>query len=154
MKKLIKNLIISATCIFMGVLLLIWLYFDLTGFLSGRAEYHTLIPFYIGFALSVIVMLWPIYKIKNIFKKSLVIAIISTLFLSPIPFGPEGTFLPLAFTILFLIVSFHFQFYLIFPAMFLFSYAILLAYRTLCAKNIKTIEPENSLDSLQSPSDL
>mgnify|MGYP001158830338 CR=1 FL=1 len=153
MKTFIKNLLISGICLFIAILILAWIYIDIISFISGRTEYHTLIPFMIGLGLSVLIGLWPIYKVKSIIKKSLLLSIIYTLCLVPIPFGPEGTLMPLGFVLAFIVIApfdiffllvYHPQSYLIFPASFLISYAVILISRTIAISKLNNSSSTNS----------
>ena len=62
---------------------------------KNRGEYQTLIPFLVGFALAMPLVIWPVRKVTAGRRRMVTRSIIFTLFLAPLPFGPEGPLMPL-----------------------------------------------------------
>lgn len=77
---------------------------------KNRGEYQTVIPFVIGFALAVPLVIWPARRVAAGWKRMIARSIILTLFLAPLPFGPEGTLMPLIVTLVFPPLIFLFMF--------------------------------------------
>lgn len=90
----------------------------------NRGEYQTVIPFLIGFALAVPLVIWPVRKVTAGWKRMAARSIIFTLFLAPLPFGPEGTLMPLIVTLVFPPLIFLF----IFPGRILLSFIACLGF--------------------------
>ena len=86
--------------------------------IKHRGEYQTLIPFLIGFALAVLLVIWPVRKVAAGWKRMIARSIIFTLFLAPLPFGPEGTLMPLIVTLVYPPLIFLF----LFPGRILLSF--------------------------------
>jgi hypothetical protein len=68
---------------------------------GGRREYQTIVPFLIGLGIAIPVCIWPIRRFLGGWKRLLVRSAVCTLLLAPVPYGPEGTMLPLIVTLIF-----------------------------------------------------
>ena len=77
---------------------------------KNRGEYQTVIPFLIGLALAVPLVIWPVRRVAAGWKRMVAQSTILTLLLAPLPFGPEGTLMPLIVTLVFPPLIFLFMF--------------------------------------------
>ena len=78
-----------------------WLYTIIASETNNRMEYQSIIPFVVGLGLAVPVAIWLPRKVAAGWKRSLARGIVFTLFLAPIPFGPEGSLMPLIVTLIY-----------------------------------------------------
>lgn len=114
---------------FVALISAFWLYTMISEEIGNRGEYQTVIPFLIGFALAVPLVIWPVRKVTAGWKRIIAQSIIFTLFLAPLPFGPEGTLMPLIVTLIFPPLIFLF----IFPGRILLSFIACLGFFSVVA---------------------
>lgn len=98
-----------AGCVSVGAAL--WLYTIISEETSNRMEYQSIVPFLIGFAAAVPLVIWPARKLRAGGKRLIARSIAFTLLLAPIPYGPEGTLMPLIVTLVFPPLVFLFLFF-------------------------------------------
>jgi hypothetical protein len=103
---------------------------------KNRGEYQTLIPFLIGLALAVPLVIWPVRRVAAGWKRMIARSIVLTLVLAPLPFGPEGTLMPLIVTLVFPPLIFLFMF----PGRILLSFLFCLSVLSAVA-GIQTLLP-------------
>ena len=88
-----------------------WLYMIVSDEIGGdRREYQTIVPFIIGFTVAVPIAIWPVRRWFIGWKRLVARSVLFTLLLAPVPYGPEGTLLPLIVTLIFPPLVFIFLF--------------------------------------------
>lgn len=107
-----------------GLIAAFWLYTMISEETKNRGGYQTLIPFLVGSALATPLVIWPMRKVTAGRKRMIARSIIFTLFLTPMPCGPEGTLMPLIVTLIFPPLIFLF----LFPGRILLSFIACLGF--------------------------
>jgi len=97
----------AGVCVISAVWLSMIINYEIGG---GRGEYQSVIPFLIAFAVAVPIAIWPVRKVPPGWKRMTARSFVFTLFLAPLPFGPEGTLMPLIVTLIFPPLIFLFLF--------------------------------------------
>lgn len=118
--NIIGGVIIGA---FVSAISSAWLYTIVSDdIFGGRRDYQAIFPFIFGLIAALFVGIWPIGRRFTNWNKLVVRSMIFTLFLAPIPYGPEGTLMPLIVTLIYP----PFIFLLLFPGRILLSFLALL----------------------------
>lgn len=94
----------------------IGLYMLISDFIfGGRSEYQTPIPFLCAVVVAIPVAIWPARRFAFGWKRIMARSVVFTLLLTPLPYGPEGTLLPLVLTLAIppLVFPFFFPFHVI-----------------------------------------
>jgi hypothetical protein len=86
------------------------LFMIVSGEMGGRREYQSLIPFVIGFVMAISLGIWLVGRFFSGWKRLIARSVVFTLCLAPIPYGPEGTLMPLIVTLIFPPLIFLFLF--------------------------------------------
>jgi hypothetical protein len=120
--NLIGAIVIGA-CV--SAISLAWLYAIVSDeIFGGRREYQTILPFVLGLITALFVGIWPVGRRFKGWKKLVVRSMIFTLFLAPMPYGPEGTLMPLIVTLIYPPLVFLF----LFPGRIVLSFLSLLGF--------------------------
>jgi hypothetical protein len=102
-----------------------WLYAIVSDeIFGGRREYQTILPFIFGLIAALFVGIWPVGRKFKSWKKLVVRSMVFTLFLAPVPYGPEGTLMPLIVTLIYPPLVFLF----LFPGRIVLSFLSLLGF--------------------------
>ncbi len=80
-----------------AIVCIVWLIFIVFGWVNGREEYHTPIPFVFGGFIAFFLGLWPLGQFLSGWKKHVIRATLFTACLAPLPIGPEGSLMPAGF---------------------------------------------------------
>jgi len=96
-----KLVIVGLIGLLIAVISAIFLAFQVQGCILGREQYHSWIPFLIGMAIALAVGLWPVKFIHSLLLRVLIRSLVFTLFLAPVPFGPEGSLFPVLLALIF-----------------------------------------------------
>lgn len=100
-----------------------WLHAIVSDEIFGRRrEYQTILPFIFGLITASFVGIWPVGRRFKGWKKLVVRSTIFTFFLAPMPYGPEGTLMPLIVTLIYPPLVFLF----LFPGRIVLSFLSLL----------------------------
>ena len=83
------------------VIALAFLYLHVESLIRNRLEYQSWIPWFIGLVLAFGVGLWPVSRLSSQWSRLVVRSLVFTLFLAPIPYGPEGSLLPALLAMIF-----------------------------------------------------
>jgi hypothetical protein len=86
------SLIFIGACV--GPLSAMWLHMIIANKIRWREEYHSIIPFIIGFCVALPIGIWLVKKLFSGWKRFIARIVVFTLFLAPVPFGPEGSLFP------------------------------------------------------------
>jgi hypothetical protein len=97
----LKPVIVVPVGLCVTVVSAVALYLHVESRIRGREEYHYWLPFLVGFVLALAVGLWPVARFCSQRSRAIVRSVVFTLFLAPIPYGPEGTFVPALLAMIF-----------------------------------------------------
>ena len=84
-----------------AVVALAFLYLHVESIIRNRLEYQSWIPWFIGLVLALGVGLWPVSRLSSQWSRLFVRSLVFTLFLAPIPYGPEGSLVPALLAMIF-----------------------------------------------------
>jgi len=77
---------------------------------GGRSEYQTFVPFLCAIIAVIPIAIWPARRFSFGWRRVIARSVLFTLLLTPLPYGPEGTLLPLVLTLAFPPLIFPFLF--------------------------------------------
>ncbi len=97
---MMNDTVLLIVCLAIAVACFSWLWRIVLEFVSGREEYNTPIPFVVGGILALLIGIWPPAKLLAGWKMHVARALVFTICLAPLPFGPEGTLVPSGFSAL------------------------------------------------------
>lgn len=101
MSMRLKPVIVVPVGLSVTAVALAFLYLHIEGLIQNRMEYQSWIPFSIGLVLAIALGLWPVSRFCSQGSRWIVRSLLFTLFLAPIPYGPEGSLVPALFAMIF-----------------------------------------------------